>query len=243
MDIILIKNLWNTQMPVEFSTLLVKRETKRYTSLHYAYSIRTKQREKLMSVSRRDHLVDTAMRLFCKHGFRATGIDTVLTESGVAKKTLYNHFKSKHELIIATLQQRDEQFLSTVRESIVRLEPEQDGDPRMARIMAFFDALDEWARSDNFNGCTFINASAEFPRREDPIHVYCANHKKLVVQFIAELIAELKLPDTQRVARELSLLVEGAIVTAYTTCDVSGMKLAKDTARRLLMGYQANTTI
>jgi AcrR family transcriptional regulator len=47
-----------------------------------------------MSVSRRDHLVDTAMRLFCKHGFRATGIDTVLAESGVAKKTLYNHFNT-----------------------------------------------------------------------------------------------------------------------------------------------------
>ena len=59
-----------------------------------------------MSISRRDHLVDTAVKLFSKHGFRATGIDRVLAESGVAKKTLYNHFRSKDELIIATLQKR-----------------------------------------------------------------------------------------------------------------------------------------
>ncbi len=51
--------------------------------------------------SRRDHLVETATELFSKNGFRATGIDTVLEESGVAKKTLYNHFRSKDELIIA----------------------------------------------------------------------------------------------------------------------------------------------
>lgn len=190
-----------------------------------------------MTVSRRDHLVDTAMKLFCKHGFRATGIDTVLAESGVAKKTLYNHFKSKDELIIATLQQRDEQFLNAMREGIARLSPRQDGNPHMARIMAFFDTIDEWAQSDNFNGCTFINASAEYPRREDPIHVACANHKKLVVQFIEELISELKLPDAHRVAREISLILEGAIVTAHTTNDLSGVRLGKDTVRRLLETY------
>ena len=59
-----------------------------------------------MSASRRDHLVDTALQLFCQHGFRATGIDRVLSESGVAKKTLYNHFKSKDDLIIAARQKR-----------------------------------------------------------------------------------------------------------------------------------------
>lgn len=191
-----------------------------------------------MNISRRDHLVDTAMKLFSRHGFRATGIDTVLAESGVAKKTLYNHFKSKDELIVATLQRQDEEFFNTLRAGIARLASKQDGDPRMARIMAFFDTIDEWVRSDNFNGCTFINASAEFPRREDPIHVVCASHKKFVVQFIEELMAELKLSDAHRVARQISLIVEGAIVIAHTTNDPSGVPLAKDTARQLLETYQ-----
>ena len=107
--------------------------------------------------SRRDHLVDTAMKLFCKHGFRATGIDTVLAESGVAKKTLYNHFRSKDELIIATLQRRDTDFMNLAREGVARLADKQDGDPRMARVLALFDTLGEWAAGDNFTGCTFIN--------------------------------------------------------------------------------------
>ena len=126
-----------------------------------------------MTVSRRDHLVDTAMKLFCKYGFRATGIDTVLAESGVAKKTLYNHFKSKDELIIATLQKRDDDFMSAAREGVAQLAPQQDGDPRMARVLALFDTIQGWAQGDDFHGCTFINASAEFPRRDDPIHVAC----------------------------------------------------------------------
>jgi AcrR family transcriptional regulator len=191
-----------------------------------------------MSASRRDHLVDTSMKLFCKHGFRVTGIDKVLAESGVAKKTLYNHFKSKDELIIAALQLRDETIMNIFREGVARLAPKQQGDPRMRRVMALFDTLDEWVNSDGFSGCTFINASAEFPRREDPIHVACVNHKRLVVQYIEELISELRLPEAHRVARELALLIDGAIVTAHTLCDASGVALAKDTARRLLESYE-----
>ncbi|MEE8533082.1 MAG: helix-turn-helix domain-containing protein, partial [Alphaproteobacteria bacterium] len=61
-----------------------------------------------MASSRRDHLVDTALALFCRDGFHATGIDRILAESGVAKMTLYKHFKSKDELILAALRRRDE---------------------------------------------------------------------------------------------------------------------------------------
>lgn len=190
-----------------------------------------------MAISRRDHLVDTALKLFCKHGFRATGIDTVLNESGVAKKTLYNHFKSKDELIIATLQLRDEQFLGNMREAIARLAPSQDCDPRLARVLSLFDAMNEWIVAEGFNGCTFINASAEYPRKEDPIHVACANHKKLVVQFIEELIAGLALEDSQLVAKQLSLIADGAIVNAHTGCDLQGAQYAKSAAQRLLQSY------
>ncbi len=190
-----------------------------------------------MNISRRDHLVDTAMKLFARHGFRATGIDSVLAESGVAKKTLYNHFRSKDELIIAALQKRDDEFLQFARDGVARYASGQTGDPRMARVLALFDTIGEWANSDNFTGCTFINASAEFPRREDPIHVACANHKKLVTQFIEELIGELPVPDSHRVARQIALLLDGAIVTAHTTGDVSGVPLAKETTARLLETY------
>jgi AcrR family transcriptional regulator len=190
--------------------------------------------------SRRDHLVDTATELFSKNGFRATGIDTVLEESGVAKKTLYNHFRSKDELIIAALQKHSADFLDQARAGIERLSPQQSGDPRMARVLAFFDVVGEVVNSDDFSGCTFINASAEYPRRDDPVHVACTNHKKLLTQFIEELIAELRLDNSHEVARQITLLLDGAIVTAHTTCDLTGMALGKETVRRLLNSYSSN---
>ena len=190
-----------------------------------------------MAVSRRDHLVDTALRLFQANGFRATGIDLVLRESGVAKKTLYNHFRSKDELIVAALHKRDEDFQAKMRTAIARLAPQQQGDPRIACVLAFFDGLDEWFRSEAFNGCTFINASAEYPRADCPIHRACEAHKRLVLETLAGMLEELDLDDVQLVARHLALLADGAIVNAQTAGDLEAAQVAKAVARQLLESY------
>ena len=190
-----------------------------------------------MGSSRRDHLVATALALFCRQGFRATGIDNVLRESGVAKKTLYNHFKSKDELILAVLDKRGEDFLGLLRESVARLAPAQEGDPRMAPVLAFFDGLHEWIRGDDFNGCTFINASAEYPRPDDPVHLACADHKEQLVRLLQELLADLQLQDAAAIARQLALLADGAIVNAYTAGDQQSAMYAKAAAGELLKSY------
>ena len=72
------------------------------------------------SGSRRDHLVETAIRLFNRDGFHATGIDTILSEAGVAKMTLYKHFKSKDDLIVAALRRRDERWMTWFRGELKR---------------------------------------------------------------------------------------------------------------------------
>lgn len=190
-----------------------------------------------MKVSRRDHLVEVAKNLFYKHGFRAVGIDTVLEESGVAKKTLYNHFKSKDELIIATLQRREQQWLESLRARMPELVMNQASDPRLAKVLSFFDALDEWINSDFFYGCMFINASAEYPRQNDPIHVVCASHKKLVAQFIEELIAALELKDPHSMAQNIALVVDGAITAAHTSNNKQAAKQAKHITQTLLEPY------
>lgn len=185
-----------------------------------------------MAGSRRDHLVDVALKLFCKQGFRATGIDNVLAESGVAKKTLYNHFKSKDELIIAALKKRDQDFFNDI--ALAMDQHLTSAVSAEFKLMAFFDALDDWINSSQFNGCTFINASAEFPRREDPIHIACEDHKKRVLVFIEALIADLNKPVSKQLAKQITLLVEGAIVLAHTAGDKTGAVLAKSTTEQLL---------
>jgi AcrR family transcriptional regulator len=191
----------------------------------------------MLAPNRRDHLVNTALRLFSSNGFRATGIDRVLRESGVAKKTLYNHFSSKDELIVAALHKRDEEFMAKMRTAIARLAPKQDGDPRLARVLAFFDGLDEWFASPGFNGCTFINASAEYPRKDCPIHRACEAHKRLVRDTLADLAADTGLADTDVLARQLALLADGAVVNAHTTGDREAAGTAKAAAQRLLESW------
>jgi AcrR family transcriptional regulator len=162
-----------------------------------------------MRPSRRDHLVETAQRLFAEGGYHATGIDKVLAEAGVAKMTLYKHFKSKDELILAALRRRDETFRNWFMREVERRAPT----PR-ARLLAVFDVLDEWFRGPRFNGCMFINASSEYGGREHPIHAAAAEHKRLLRAYLAELARVAGTRTGEDLARQLLLLIEGATVTA-----------------------------
>ena len=182
-----------------------------------------------MAVSRRDHLVDTALELFHRDGFHATGIDRILAESGVAKMTLYKHFKSKDELILAALRRRDERFRNWLMREIERL----DKTPR-GRLLAVFDALAAYCEMLHFGGCFFVNAAAEYGSREDPIHVAAAEHKRLVFTYVRGLAAAAGAADADTLARQITLLMEGAIVTAYVAgiADTAGQ--AKDAAQILI---------
>ncbi len=182
-----------------------------------------------MASSKRDQLVDTALDLFCRDGFHATGIDKILAEAGVAKMTLYNHFKSKDELILAALRRRDETFRNGFMRDIERL-----GKTPGERLLAIFDVLEEWFRGRKFTGCTFINASAEFAPPDDPIHAAAAEHKRLVLAYMVELTTAAQAKDPDALARGLMLLMEGAVVMAYVAGQSSAAAQAKKTAKILL---------
>ena len=162
-----------------------------------------------MASTKREHLIDTALDLFSRHGFHATGIDRILSESGVAKMTLYNHFKSKDELILAALRRRDEQFRNWFMRAVER----RATGPR-DRLLAMFDALEEWAGGKEFNGCMFINAAAEFCGGIDSVRNCCAEHKYLVLAYVRDLAAAAGADDPAALAERLSLLMEGVIVTS-----------------------------
>ncbi len=172
-----------------------------------------------MASNKRDQLVDTALKLFYRDGFHATGIDRILAESGVAKMTLYNHFKSKDELILAALRLRDERFRNWFMKAV-----EQRAEKPAERLLAVFDVLEEWFRTDEFCGCMFINASAEYASPDDPIHVTSAEHKRLVLKYLRELAPEADSADPDKLGDQIALLLEGAIVLAHLTGrpDVAG---------------------
>lgn len=177
--------------------------------------------------SRRDELVDTALRLFYTQGFHATGIDKILAEAGVAKMTLYKHFRSKDELIVAVLERRDEQFRDWLMAAMEKASP----DPRY-RLLAMFDALRDWFLGRafeglGFSGCAFINAASEFASHDHPAHRASSDHKQRIVDHLAHLSAEAGARNPRDLAEQLALLKEGAIVTAQ----VRGMAAAADIAK------------
>ena len=177
------------------------------------------------AISKREQIVTEALKLFYRDGFNATGVDRISAEAGVSKKTLYNHFKSKDELVLATLRQRDESFRNKFMRDTERL-----GSTPRERLLSLFDALQGWFREKDFSGCMFINASAEFSAQDDPNHIISAEHKRLVRAYICELAEQAGARDPQALAGQLNLLVEGAIVEAHVSGNTEAATLAKSMA-------------
>lgn len=184
-----------------------------------------------MASLRRDHLVGTALALFSKHGYHATGIDRILAESGVAKMTLYKHFRSKDDLILAALRRRDEEFCRWFQSEV----ESRAAAPR-ERLLAVFDVLDTWFKDPEFSGCCFMHAAGEYGRKDDPVHVAAAEHKARVLGFLRELAQAAGAANADEIARQLMLLVDGAIVAAHVSGDIAGTRGARALAEALLVG-------
>ncbi|WP_417698123.1 TetR/AcrR family transcriptional regulator [Psychromonas sp.] len=184
---------------------------------------------------RKQHLIDTALILFNKYGYHATGIDLILAESGVSKATLYKHFRSKEELILAALQLRHEQVVSKLKDKVEGNKQSPKNNDPVENVLVIFDNLSEWFNSETFFGCNFINVSAEYADSNHPINIFAAKHKQVIVDIIAAQLAT-KATDkaTQKKADQIGLLVEGAIVMAHTRGMKQSALIAKEMARIIL---------
>ena len=181
------------------------------------------------AISKREQILDKALSLFYKHGFNATGIDKIITEAGVSKKTLYNHFKTKDELILATLRKRDELF----RNFLMR-ETEKSATKPKERLLALFDIVDKWFHEKEFFGCMFINASAEFSNTDNPSHLFCGEHKRLVRDYIESIATQAGSEQPEELANQINLLIEGAIVCAHVMGDKGAAIRAKNMAELII---------
>lgn len=162
--------------------------------------------------SKREQLIETAGRLFAKNGFHATGIDSILAESGIAKKTLYNHFRTKDELILAVLRQHDGEFRNHFMKSV-----EETTDTPEDRLLAIFDVAKIWFSDNHFYGCMFINAIGEYSEEGTAIREVCKEFKRLMHSYMKNLAEEAGFGESENLADELALLLEGSIVTAQVS--------------------------
>ena len=187
---------------------------------------RTKSSSKL---SARDRIMQAAATLFYQEGVHSVGIDRIIAESGVAKMSLYNHFKSKDALIAAWLEQRDASWREWFQNTVEK----QATDP-IERLLAMFDALEEWFSQSDFRGCAFINSSVELVDPEHPGYQVAIEHQQAMYDYILQLVNAAKIDNPEVVGEQLLLLVEGAIVVAMMRRRPAAAAHAKAAAARLI---------
>ncbi|WGS86652.1 TetR/AcrR family transcriptional regulator [Methylomonas sp. UP202] len=191
-----------------------------------------------MAKNLQQRLLDAATELFYSQGIKATGIDAIVKLAGTNKMTLYNYFSSKDELVLAFLRKRDEDFTHWFVEQLNnKAEHPKD------KILAIFDVIEDWMSVPSFRGCAFINAAAEFPVEGNPVHQLSAEFYDKFSAFISSLAAACGIVGHDSLATQITLLVEGAIVSEQMKRHAGASRQAKRVAEILIATYQQASAI
>jgi AcrR family transcriptional regulator len=154
----------------------------------------------------RARLLAAADELFAGHGIAATPVDEAVRRAGVATMTLYHHFDGKDALVAAYLRDRHERWMRRWEAHIAAAPSAAD------RLLAIFDALEEWAREGGaVRGCAFVDAAAELSDHDHPAWREIAAHKRELRSRLVELGAAADRADAERLADQLLLIYEGAL--------------------------------
>ncbi|WIY82902.1 TetR/AcrR family transcriptional regulator [Propionimicrobium sp. PCR01-08-3] len=172
-------------------------------------------------------IVDVASQLFYRHGIHAVGVDTIAAASGITKRTLYDRFGSKDQLVAVYLQVRHQRWWDRMERRLTH-EPE-------APVLALFDSYAEDSETSD-RGCAFINAAAELSV-DHPAYRVIRAHKQAVLDRLVQLLgtgSAADHEDTVAVAQEIYLLLEGAIAHRGIDGDDRLLRRAREVTKRLI---------
>ena len=176
----------------------------------------------------RERILDTAYELFSRRAIRDVGIDEVIERAGVAKATLYRHFASKDDLVVAFLERREERWtLAWVEE-----EARRRGTTPEEQLLAIFELFDEWFHRDDFEACSFVNVLLEMGPTH-PVGQASVRHLASIRSVVSRLAEEAALRDPESFARSWHILMKGSIVSAAEG-DADAAQRARSMARLLI---------
>lgn len=181
--------------------------------------------------TKREEIIEHAYSVFYGQGFHATGIDTVLANSGISKRTMYKYFRTKEELIAAVV----EYYQQLAFEKIPAIMIARHRDP-IKQILCLFDIKREEFTEGNFAGCFALNAKLEFESKDASIEKACSRFYVLFEDFIAALCVKAKCKQPKLTARKIIILFQGAVAYSQTHHDPSGSNTAKSMAKNILDG-------
>jgi AcrR family transcriptional regulator len=176
----------------------------------------------------RDIILDVTEKLIYKSGIAATGMDLLVKTAGVSRKSVYRYFANKEALTVAALKRRDQRWMHWYRSAVDQAETPAD------RLLNLFTVLKSWFCSEGFRGCAFINTSGETGDPRDPVRLVAKDHKQKLLDYVFELCTEYGAEDPQALAKQLLILIDGAITVALVMGDYSAADNAQCVARKLL---------
>ncbi len=186
--------------------------------------------EKVLSAS--EKILNAAERHFYQEGIQSVGIDKILKESGVAMNTLYKYFPSKDVLVEQYLINRDIRWRKWFNSYIHSQASLKEN------ILSLFDALNDWFHESDFRGCAFINAAGELGDTKPDVYRIIKEHKENVYLDLLNLCLASNSPNAEKLARQLMILIEGAIVRAYLNGNQDAAICAKEIAVMLLENHE-----
>jgi len=179
-------------------------------------------------------ILETASQLFYLNGIHSTGVETIAKEAGVTKKTLYDRYGSKEQLVVAYLEKRDQQWRKHLHEYIDLIPEEQPLD----RILTIFDAIESWLETNSPRGCAFINALAELNEPSHPGRAVIIEEKKWLKQLFSTLLKRLNVTNPQEIGEQLLVLHEGLMVTYSMGISSNGISAVKETVKLIIGSHK-----
>jgi AcrR family transcriptional regulator len=159
-------------------------------------------------VAPKDKVFQTASRMFYQHGYRAIGVDTLAAESGIGKMTLYRHYPTKDDLIVAYLKDSNHLFWSNFEQITINAPTARE------KLLAFFESLQEYVMTPACYGCPFLNVATEYPETDYPGHQVAIEHKQSVRVRFYQLAKEAGAKKPDILADQLFLLMDGAYMAS-----------------------------
>ncbi len=173
----------------------------------------------------------TASRLFYAHGVRAVGVERIVAESGVAKTSLYRHFHTKDDLIVAFLEREDREFWTQWNEVVNVVE-----DNPTRELMTLLHWIGQRVSRGGYRGCPQINVAAEFSDPNHPARKIRARHKATMFERLHTLVSRIGPSRPEDVAYQLALIIDGAFTSDGRLSRVGATRILQSAARSLIDG-------
>ena len=189
-------------------------------------------------VPARERILIAAYDLFSRRGIRAVGTDEVIERAGVAKATLYRHFATKNDLVLAVLERREQLWTH----GLIEDESARLGDTPEEQLLAIFDVMDHWFHNrDGYEGCSFINVLLELGP-DHPAGRASIAHIDRVRDIVRHRAVAAGLVDVEDFAQSWHILMKGAIILAAVG-QLNAAHHAQKMARRLIEQHRVSLVV